>query len=60
MGDGGFIKNPEWAKRFLTDGETNEIHAEFYEQQRQRKEHEKQFETVRCCLRASAWQHRMY
>jgi len=46
MGDGGFIKNPEWAKRFLTDGETNEIHAEFYEQQRQRKEHEKQFETA--------------
>ena len=46
MGDGGFIRNPEWAKRFLTDGESNEITAEFYQQQAQRKEHEKQFETV--------------
>lgn len=46
MGDGGFIRNPEWAKRFLTDGESNEITAEFYQQQAQRKEHEKQFETA--------------
>jgi len=44
MGE-GFIHNHEWARRFLTDGEENEIRADFHHQQRQRREHAKKSET---------------